>query len=233
MRSTTRYFISLFVILLCGQSLLAQQKKAPAPKKDFSPAAIRFGTDLIDLGKTFGGKTFSGYEINTDVGFANYYLTADVGSWAKNLSINNGSYSNSGTYYRLGVDVNFLGKDPDRNMFFLGFRIGHSNFNEKLTYQASSLQLFSPATITTSNPNVSGGWAEITTGLRVKIWKSLWMGYTARMKFSPSTKGSDPTMAPYDMPGYGLVQNKPWWGFNYQVFWKINWKKEKPVVVTK
>ena len=233
MRSTTRYYISLLLIFVGLGAAFAQQKKVAKPKKDFSPAAVRFGTDLIDLGKTFSGTTFSGYEVNTDVGFANYYLTADVGSWAKNLSVNNGTYGNSGSYYRWGIDVNFLEKDPDKNMFFLGFRVGHASFSEHLSYQATSLNLFSPATINASNGHVTGGWAEITTGLRVKVWKGFWMGYTARMKFAPSTKGSNPTMAPYDMPGYGIVQDKPWWGFNYQLFWKFNWKKEKPTLLKK
>jgi len=31
------------------------------------------------------------------------------------------------------------------------------------------------------------------------------------------------------MPGYGIVSNRVWWGFNYQLFWKFAWKKDKPV----
>lgn len=206
----------------------AVPKKSVKPKKDFTPTGIRVGTDLIDLGKTFTGKSFQGWEINGDIDLANYYLVADIGSWSKDLSLSNGTYTNGGAYYRLGVDINLLGKDPDKNMFFFGFRYGRSLFHESVNYTTLP-NIFPASTYQVSNGSVSGGWGELTSGLRVKVWKGFWMGYTARMKFAPGTKGSNTAMAPYDMPGYGLVSNKPWWGFNYQVFWKFAWKKDKPV----
>jgi hypothetical protein len=52
------------------------------------------------------------------------------------------------------------------------------------------------------------------------------------MKFAPSVHGS-PNFATYDMPGYGIVQNNPWWGFNYQVFWRFAWRKDKVLPVKK
>ncbi len=210
-----------------------QQKKKVKTKTDYRPSGFRLGTDLIDLGKTFSGNTFKGWEVNGDVDFSRYYLAVDVGSWGKNLALNNGNYSNNGNYYRIGIDVNFLTNDPDRNMFFLGFRVGHSQFSESLSYSATSPNLFAKSSIQTSNGNVSGGWGEVTTGLRVKIWKGLWMGYTGRLKLAPSTKGSNATMAPYDMPGYGIVQKNPWWGFNYQVFWRFGWREVVVIPVKK
>jgi hypothetical protein len=227
MLSTIKYFISAICIFLSFSVTHGQEKKIKKPQKiNYKPTGIRVGTDLIDLGKTFTGKTFKGWEINGDMAFSKYYFAVDVGTWAKDLLLNNGIYNNSGNYYRVGIDINFLDNDPDKNMFFLGFRVGRSQFNESLSYQATSTSLFSPAQIQTSNGNVRGGWGEITTGLRVKIWKGFWMGYTARLKLSPTTKGSNPTMAPYDMPGYGIIQNNPWWGFNYQLFWRFAWKKD-------
>jgi len=209
-------------------------KKPVKPKKDFAPTGIRVGTDLIDLGKSFSGKTFQGWEVNGDVDFANYYVAADIGSWSKDIALYNGHYSNGGNYFRIGADVNILGKDPDRNMLFFGFRYGHSMFHEALNYRDSSnYQLFGVADRTVNNSNVTGGWAEITSGLRVKIWKGLWMGYTARLKFAPGTKGNSTSLSPYDMPGYGTVSSKPWWGFNYQLFWRFNWKKDKPLPAKK
>ena len=140
----------------------------------------------------------------------------------------NGEYQNSGTYFRIGADVNFLRKDPDHNMFFLGVRYGFSSFHESLTYH-ETLPLYGYVPHTVSNPSVTGNWAELTTGLRVKVWKQFWVGYTARMKFAATTKGQTPDMSPYDMPGYGPVQQAPWWGFNYQVFWRFPIRKEKVV----
>src|SRR5689334_17034222 len=110
MPSTIRYYISLVGLVLTTFYCLGQSNTAPKksvkPKKDFTPTGIRVGTDLIDLGKTFAGKTFQGWEVNGDIDFANYYLTADIGSWSKDVTLNNGQYTNGGTYYRIGVDIN-------------------------------------------------------------------------------------------------------------------------------
>jgi hypothetical protein len=27
------------------------------------------------------------------------------------------------------------------------------------------------------------------------------------------------------MPGYGIIEEAPYWGFNYQLFWRFAWKK--------
>ncbi len=228
MLSISKYFISACAIFFSFSAAHAQQKKVTPrpPKIDYTPTGIRIGTDLIDLGKTYSGKTFKGWEVNGDIDFSKYYLAVDIGSWAKNVSLNNGTYNNSGNYYRVGIDVNFLGNDPDKNMFFLGFRVGRSQFNESLSYLATSPRLFASSSGQVSNGSVSGGWGEVTCGLRVKIWKGLWMGYTARLKLAPSIKGAHPALAPYDMPGYGIVQKNPWWGFNYQLFWRFAWKKD-------
>jgi hypothetical protein len=208
-----------------------QEKKIPKPKKDFRPTGFRVGTDLIDIGKTLATNTFTGWELNGDVDFANYYFTVDVGKWGKDILIENGDYTNSGTYYRVGVDINLLGKDPDRNMYFIGFRAGHSAFNESVNYINAPLHLFTPDTTNSTN-NATGNWGELTTGLRVKIWKGLWLGYTARMKFAPTVHGNS-NFVTYDMPGYGVVQNSIWWGFNYQVFWRFAWRKDKVLLPEK
>src|SRR5258706_1107137 len=142
MLSTIKYFISACLIFFVV-NVHGQQKKVAKPKTDYSPTGIRVGTDLIDLGKTFGSNTFKGWEINGDVDFSNYYLTLDIGSWAKDVTLTNGDYTNSsGTYYRVGGDVNLLGKDPYKNMFFFCFRLGHAYFNESLSYLVTSPTLF-------------------------------------------------------------------------------------------
>jgi hypothetical protein len=201
------------------------QKKPPKPKADYRPTGIRIGTDLISLIKSNTQKDFTGWEMNADVDFSNYFLTLDVGNWGRDYTLLNGNYKNSGNYFRIGADINFLQKDPDHNMFFLGLRYGRSSFSESLTYQ-ETLPIFGTQTHIDANPSVTGSWVELTTGLRVKVWKGFWMGYTARMKLAANTSGATPALSPYDMPGYGLIQQSPWWGFNYQVFWRIPIRKE-------
>jgi hypothetical protein len=189
------------------------------------PSGIRLGTDLIALGKTIANSPLSGWEFNADVEMGRYYPTFDYGRWTRDEMIVNGQYTNDGRYFRLGVDINFLTTDPDKNMFFLGARYGRSRFDEYVIYTDSAVDIGNFQS-EASNNNVRAGWVELTTGLRVKIWKQFWMGYTARFKFLPSVK-NDEGFDTYEIPGYGLTYKNNYWGFNYQVFWTIPFKPKK------
>jgi hypothetical protein len=188
------------------------------------PTGIRIGTDLIALGKTIANSSLRGWEFNADVEMGRYYPTFDYGRWSRDLPITNGNYTNDGRYFRLGVDINFLTKDPDKNMFFLGARYGRSRFDEEVIYDDSAVD-FGDFQKQASNNNARAGWVELTTGLRVKIWKQFWMGYTARLKFLPSVKNNS-GLETYEIPGYGLTYKNNYWGFNYQVFWTIPFKSK-------
>ena len=50
--------------------------------------------------------------------FSRYYVAIEVGRWGRTLNSDSAAYANSGSYWRAGVDVNFLTKDPERNVFF-------------------------------------------------------------------------------------------------------------------
>src|SRR5688572_9443750 len=121
--------ISLCLILL-PTVLEAQKVKKDTASQSFAtkylPTGIRFGTDAFALVRNTYDETFKGWELNADVDFYRYYLTVDYGYWGRNFEGRGNVYDNDGTYFRAGVDVNFLTKDPDRNMFFVGARYGRS-----------------------------------------------------------------------------------------------------------
>jgi hypothetical protein len=191
----------------------------------YVPTGVRIGTDVISLIKTQTQKDFSGWEANADVDFYRYYLAIDYGRWARNFSDDSTStYSNKGTYWRVGADVNFLLKDPDRNMFFLGLRYGHSSFSEKLALVTEDPLWGGPFILNFENNNMKAHWLELTTGLKVKMWKMIWMGYTARFKFGLSTD-KNREMLPHDVPGYGRTDKETAWGFNYQIFVRIPFRR--------
>jgi hypothetical protein len=200
--------------------------------RDYMPTGIRIGTDLISLVKTQYQKDFSGWEVNADVDFRRYYLAIDYGSWSRTFESDSGNYSNDGTYWRAGVDVNFLLKDVDRNMFFVGARYGRANFSEDLSISAYNEFTKSRENLHYAHSGINARWFELTTGIRVKIWKALWMGYTARFKFGLKHDETE-HIIPSDVPGYGRTNKDSYWGFNYQIFLRIPFRKvpsvgEKP-----
>lgn len=234
-----KYFFSIALICCSfisgfSQKRDAEEKPAPAEikkvdtvKVDYTPTGIRLGTDLLSLVMSQVDDKYYGWEVNADIDFYRYYFAVDYGYWAKQLPIKNGDFENSGNYFRVGADVNFLLKDPDRNMVFLGYRYGQSTFDHSATYTKNLVvdpQYYS----THSDNGVNAHWMELTGGLRVKIWKMIWMGYTARFKFAPRASGYQ-ELQPFDIPGYGVFEKKIYWGFNYQIFFKIPVRKQEQV----
>lgn len=213
--------------MLVSLCLHAQQEAKPSAKEKpdtvrHRPTGIRVGIEAIGPAKSYSGSDIRTNEIAVDTDLGRYFLTAEFGTSERMTSIPDGTYENNGRYFRFGVDINFLKKDPDRNMFFLGARYGRAFYDEKLAYTTQSD--FGDQVKISENTGLSSGWLELTTGLKVKVWKIFWLGYTARMKFAPSTL-KDAPLAPYEIPGYGLTFKKPWWGFNYYLLVRLPLRK--------
>ena len=214
-------FSALLLVAFPGYT---QEKKPKDSISSFKPTGIRFGWDAMSTAKSFAARDFKGWEIDADVDFRKYYLALEAGHWERDVELTNGNYTNSGNYWRAGVDINMLKKDPVKNMFFLGLRFGQSQYDEQLVYSDTSE--FGMFNKTLSNQSLKANWAELTTGLKVRVLKNFWMGYTARMKFSASYS-KDQALQTYDIPGYGLTFKTPWWGFNYYLMFRIPIRKEK------
>ena len=118
-------------------------------------------------------------------------------------------------------------KDPDHNVFFMGFRYGHCLYDESLNYSFTD-PTYGNTPIAISSTGISGHWLELTTGLKVKILAGFWLGCTARLKFAPHAL-SDSAQKPFDIPGYGIAEKAPWWGINYQAFWRIPFRKPEGI----
>jgi Domain of unknown function (DUF6048) len=231
-----KYFFSLGLTVVLIRPVFSQEKKEkPNPadtiKNKYLPTGLRLGTDLISIIKSGVVPSFKGWEMNADLDFYKYYFAVDYGNWARNYDLVNGNYQNNGNYFRIGGDINLLLKDPERNMFFFGFRYGHSSFSESLNYSYADSVYGSSANQymvnkTGSNKGLSAHWLELTTGLRVKIWSGFWMGYTARLKFAPGISGHE-EFNTFDIPGYGLAAHSNYWGLNYQLFWRFPVRKIK------
>lgn len=183
------------------------------------PSGVRLGFDAISPIRTFTDSRFLGYEVNADIDFSRYYLALELGHWERDLKTDLEEYINGGNYFRVGVDVNFLKKDPEKNMFFIGGRYGHGKFSEELTITSED-DVWGSSTDSYRNTDVKANWFELTTGLKVRMFKFFWMGYTARYKFALNTDAPR-GFIPHDVPGYGKTYKDNTWGFNYYLMFRI------------
>lgn len=221
-----RFHSTLLLLLVSAVAFGQKDSTRAVLREQYFPTGVRFGTDVLALVRSQVRDNFSGWEVSADTDINRYLIQVDYGSWGLNYNQYSETalrdtltYSNRGTYWRAGVDVNFLTRDPDRNMFFIGLRYGRSNFDERFYVEDQSIY-WGSKTETYQNNNVGARWFELTTGLKVRMWKFIWMGYTARFKFGLKT-GATPDLVPHDVPGYGLTNKETTYGFNYQLFFRI------------
>lgn len=200
-------------------------QKADTVERSYIPTGVRFGVDMISIIRTPIEPKFSGWEAAADIDFDRYYLVLEAGRWSRDLSSENDTYSNRGNFWRAGVDVNFLKNDPERNNFFLGLRYARGSFSEQLITRVND-PVFGEGIIQNENIDVGASWAELTTGLRVRMFSVLWMGYTIRYKFGLNTNESS-GLVPYDVPGYGCTDKNTTWGFTYYVLVRVPFKGVK------
>ncbi|HMP98140.1 MAG TPA: DUF6048 family protein [Cyclobacteriaceae bacterium] len=214
------------IILILLVSLISSAQVIPDTVQSFKPTGIRVGTDLLVLGKSFYKEGFYGWEVNGDIDFNKYLFAIDIGGSGREFyPLETGLYSNNGVYFRLGADINFLQNDPQGNMLMLGIRYGRSVFNENLQITAID-DFWGEQFFDLNNTNTRGRWMELTTGLRVKIFKYFMLGYTGRFKFFPKSTAEGELIA-YEIPGYGIKDLNIYWGFNYQLFFNIPLKSQK------
>ena len=214
-------------MLLCVCTVAAAQPdsvKTDSVRNKYVPTNLRIGTDLVALIRSSVKDDFKGWEVNADVDFYRYHLAVDYGSWARTYRTDSADYDNDGRYFRIGADANFLLKDPERNIFFIGLRYGRASFRETMKVTNDD-PVWGPFEQTYNNNAVTSRWFELASGIKVKIYKFIWLGYTARFKFGLKNNGES-EMLVHDVPGYGRTNKETTWGFNYQVFVTLPLRKQ-------
>ncbi len=193
----------------------------------FMPKALRVGGDLSYLAISAYDSTAEKYELNVDVAVHRFLVALDYGIAHKNFTIEQLSHYSKGPYFRVGIDYNLLHKDPRRNALFFGLRYAWTNFSDELkgvrldTYYGDQF-------IQLNETSKSAFWVEVAGGLKVNIWKGLFLGYTMRLKLFMQTK-SGHDLETFYIPGYGKSEQNTPVSMNYYILYRIPLFKAKPI----
>jgi hypothetical protein len=79
-----------------------------------------------------------------------------------------------------------------------------------------------------SKPGMSANWYEANFGMKIRVWKDLYLGWAGRIKFAKKVSANDTSFDTYYIPGYGLADSDSRWGFNYQIFYRIPFREKPP-----
>jgi hypothetical protein len=225
-QSTYKYTISLLFCLIIN--LLQAQTEKKQPEKDnvklFNSFTVQADLASIVI-SSIGGDSYSmegGIQVDLK---HKYYPIVELGlAGANKTSNDNIGFKTNALFGRLGVDINLLStkKDskPTNNLFLAGLRIGMTNFEYDITNVVITDDYWGGSEIVIYNKiPASKIWYEIIAGVRVEVYKNIFMGWTIRNKnlISQDVSGA---ASPWYIPGYGLNTSTNW-GINYTLGYKF------------
>lgn len=217
-----KYFFSILFLAFISFNLFGQIER-------YAPSAIRLGGDPGTLGYMLFSEKRGFFEAEADIDIDRFFVVANYGISSYKLDEPTYVYENNGTYFRIGADINFMDKDPNLNVVFFGLRYATSSFNDKLDYDTQAIIQSETGWPNTresnSNDNAKANWYEMVAGLKIRVVKQLYMGFTLRFKTALTTKQID-NLRPYYIPGYGKNIDTSAFGFNYYISYRLPFRKK-------
>lgn len=204
------------ILLVAGSGGLFAQDK-------FRPTAIRVGLGLSDAVYTAVSPDRTQLQVTADVDFYKYFLSIDAGTLDRTRSGDNFEYSTSGQYVRIGPDANFLHKDPDKSVFFIGARVAFARFSEDFSFDIGN-NVYGNVAENRGHDGINARWFELVTGLKVSVFGNFYLGFTGRYKFGRSVDDNG-SLTSYDIPGYGLAERGNYWGMDYYIYYRFGARK--------
>jgi hypothetical protein len=193
---------------------------------DPTPKAVRVGFDFFKIAGTLIDPERKGFEFNSDLSLDRMIFSADLGTSNVDRVGSNFSYSSSGQYFRLGLDYNLLHRNPFGNAAFIGFRYGNAGFDEKINH-AYRVPIWDVLQDSVSTQGINAAWTEIAMGMKVRVWRELFLGYTIRYRLGAVLKEDDPRFISYEIPGYGRSESDGF-ALSYHIFYRFPFKKPTP-----
>ena len=202
-------------------------RKANKIKPSYKPTGVRFGANIFRLASSALSNNKSQWDITSDIDFNNYMLEVSYGR-ASNMVVNDSlNYSNSGSFLRIGGDINFIKDKTDANALVIGLKYVRGTYNEDLSFVDIDT-LFGNTARELSNKGLTSSWVEANVGMKVRMWEHLYLGFYFRYRFNLAVKG-DREFGTYQIPGYGLEERRNIMGLDYYIAWRIPFKKSPKI----
>jgi len=187
----------------------------------FIPTMFMFGLELLGPARSVVSNRRDSWEIEGQIDIYRYFLVYDYGGEIITYDQETYNYRSDGTYWRLGVDINMIPRDEFGSLLYLGFRYAESSYSDEMRGTVFDNQ-WGYTSFWDVNGHLNARWYEIVLGMRAKVWRELYMGYTLRMKTSLEVSEDPQEFETYWVPGYGVASESPFWGLSYYVAWRFN-----------
>jgi len=226
-----KYNINILLVI----GLLSIGSTSSAKIKNILPTGLQIGFDVTrPFYYMWYKKTGAQYEFNTSLDFSRLLLEGEYGlgtitrknppSKIKAIS------ANIGQYFRVGFSYNFISNSVDHNAAFLGLRYSQAYFKDEL-YGKLREEIEAEVWKDAYKDNVDEAsklkahWFEIVAGVRVKVWKWIYIGCTTHYKFAKKIS-TITSHNPFDIIGWGL-NDEDIFGVNYYISMRIPLQPDK------
>ena len=223
-----KYIIRISVFACCvvafGQKQLnLSQKDTVRYNEEYG---LRVGVDLSRLVLSYADEDYQGIEFVGDYRITQkLFLAAELGNEKRTRFEDLYNYTSSGSYIKLGVDLNnYANWKGEQNFITFGGRYAFSTFSKTLNdYKIfDSNRYFNPDDfVQIDNPaeeftGLNASWLEMVLGLKAELFANFYIGITGRLAFIVSDKASER----FDnknlwIPGFNRVTDNARWGLGY------------------
>jgi hypothetical protein len=223
------------LLLIAFTSAFAQESPFSVPidstnkAQQYIPTGIRVNVDILGPALHAFGNQLISYEFMVETDLSNFNMIVELGHQQFTETNDNADYSMKGSFARIGPEVNFLGTDKQLNSFTFGLRYAWANFTETVVGDVVE-DNWGAVPVNFDTQTNKSYWVEMTTGIKVRLFKGFFTGYVLRFRFLRSGTQPDVPFTPYYVPGYGLADRENTWGFRYYIGYRFQWAK-KPVKV--
>lgn len=212
-------------------------KKKPRQPLTWSIDGIRLGTDFSYPVWMIFEPDDQRVEFSAELNVSNRFFAVLETGYSRIRSVrppNSFEYINRGFYVRAGFDYNLLHRLLRDEALFIGMQYGQARFEHEIFYivndsywgirdlDFNDVPDF-PARATDTGMSLS--WVEATAGLKARIWKQFYAGYTFRFQFRLQTVDGE-NMKATSVPGFNKTTNGFNIGFGYHIWYQIPFRKK-------
>lgn len=234
--------IGLILLFVCPALTYAQNSNSDKDKKKEDIVAfplyngLIISADLYGLGANVVGSDFLSSEIAVEASLKNrFFPVVELGYGTTDAYSDRGThYKSSAPYFRLGMNYNTMYKKGNPNFLYVGFRYGFTSFSYDVASIPAEDPIFGGSM---ENPSLtddiwggsipfnhkglkaSMGWLELLVGIRAKVYKDIYMGWSVRYKRSLNTSLSN-YGDPWYVPGFGTYDSNCI-GLTYSIIYKL------------
>lgn len=205
----------LFILLISLFPLVGQSQEQDTT----TYLVITPGVDISQPLQPYINEGYNGFAMSLDVEyFKNIIFVTEFGQNTYNIEKDRYTYHSQGQFYKMGMDLNVLRENQQKNQVTLGFRYGHARYEHELE-RLSVISYWGNEDISLDREQLRSHWLEFTAGIRMELFANFYLGWSLRAQLKEKNVGAG--YLPLYIPGYDKNRDNAVFGFTYSIYYKF------------